>query len=88
MKSLKIISLLLCFILVISTLFSCGKEEEGGDGASATVSAGEVLIPNFSYKATANVTSSFVNNPEYNSNVPNPHPLFVAFVAAALANKK
>jgi CTP synthase len=27
-------------------------------------------------------------NPEYNSNVLNPHPLFVAFVAAALANKK
>lgn len=27
-------------------------------------------------------------HPEYSSNVLNPHPLFVAFVAAALANKK
>ena len=27
-------------------------------------------------------------HPEYSSNVPNPHPLFVAFVAASLANKK
>ena len=27
-------------------------------------------------------------HPEYSSNVLNPHPLFVAFVAAALENKK